>query len=375
MLKEMTVAELEKRMADIVTEIDDEDADLDALENEAKEIKEELEERKNVELKKNEIRSKVANGEGKVERTFVEEEKPQMTMTEIRNSDAYINAYANYVKTNDDKECRTLLSTNVEGGVVPVPEYLEGYIRTAWEKSGLMNLVRKTFIRGNVKIGFELSADGAVIHEEGGNAIDPENLTFGTVILVPKSIKKLIKISDEALDLTGREFLDYLYDELVYQISKKAEEMIVDLIIKAPTTATEEAVSVAEIDAELGVGTIATALGYLNAEASNPVIVTTRANWSALKVASYNNHFSVDPFEGLPVYFASATAMQGASLIVGDFGIGVHANFPNGAEIEIKFDDKTDMASDLVNILGRQFVGMALVTDKAFVRVMGSESE
>lgn len=374
MLKEKTVAELEKRMADIVTELDDENADLDALENEAKEIKEELEERKNVELKKNEIRSKVANGEGIVERTFVEEEKPAMTNKEIRNSDAYINAYANYIKTNDDKECRVLLSENVDG-VVPVPTYLEGFIRTAWERSGLMNLVRKTFIRGNVQIGFELSADGAVIHEEGGKAIDPENLTFGTVMLVPVSIKKLIKISDEALDLAGREFLDYLYDELVYQISKKAEEMIVDLIIKAPTTATEEAVSVTEIDVELGIGTIATALGYLNAEATNPVIVTTRQNWSALKVASYNAQYSVDPFEGLPVYFASASAMQGASLIVGDFGIGVHANFPNGADIDIKFDDRTDMASDLVNILGRQFVGMGLVTDKAFVRVMGSVSE
>ena len=75
MLKEMTREELEKRMSEIATEVDDEEADLDALEAEAKEIKEELEERKTLELKKAEIRSKVALGEGAVVETFEEEER------------------------------------------------------------------------------------------------------------------------------------------------------------------------------------------------------------------------------------------------------------------------------------------------------------
>ena len=55
--------------------------------------------------------------------------------------------------------------------------------------------------------------------------------------------------------------------------------------------------------------------------------------------------------------------------IVGDLGIGAQANFPNGQEIEIKFDDKTKMEYDLIRILGREFVGHAVVAPKAFCKI------
>ena len=56
--------------------------------------------------------------------------------------------------------------------------------------------------------------------------------------------------------------------------------------------------------------------------------------------------------------------------IVGDLGIGEQANFPNGQEIEIKFDDKTKMEYDLIRILGRQYVGHAVVAPKAFAKIV-----
>ena len=77
----------------------------------------------------------------------------EKTLEEIRSSKEYINAFANYIKTGDDSECRALLTTNVTGGQVPVPQVVEERIRTAWENTGLMDLVRKTYVRGNVKIG------------------------------------------------------------------------------------------------------------------------------------------------------------------------------------------------------------------------------
>ena len=368
MIKEMTSQELEKRMSEIATEIEDENADLDALEEEAKEIKSELEERKSIETKKAEIRSQVALGQvGSVIEKVEEREMP--TNTEVRNSQAYINAFANYIKTNDDTECRTLLSENVDG-VVPVPVYVEGRIRTAWEKSGIMNLVKKTFIRGNIKIGFELSATDAEIHVEGSGPIQQEELTFGIVTMIPQSIKKWVQISDEALDLAGQEFLDYIYDELTYKIAQKAEEVLLGLIKDAPTAADATHVSVGELEEDLTAGSVIKALGLLNSDASNPVIVTTRANWAALKVAALDANYPFDPFQGLTVYFASETAMNGMSMIVGDFGLGAQANFPNGTEMQIKIDDKTNMTEDLVNILGRMFIALGLVTEKAFVRVV-----
>lgn len=370
-INKMTIEELEERKAAIVAELDSPEADLDALEEEVRAIKAELETREKAEAKKAEIRSAVATGEGKTVETIEETRGEEtMTLTEIRNSEEYINAFANYLKNNDDSECRALLSTNVQNGVVPVPEYIEGRIRTAWEQSGIMSLVRKTFVRGNLKIGFELSASGAVVHTEGGPAIDPETLTFGIVTLIPQSIKKLIQVSDEALDLAGREFLDYLYDELMYQITKKAEAELIKLIIEAPAAATAQSVGVPVVNAEsLTIASIIEAEGKLSGEATNAVIATTRANAAALKAAALSASYAIDPFDGMNVVYVSETDLDGAFAIVGDFGLGAHANFPNGAEIQIKFDDHTDMARDLVNILGRMFVGFGLVADKAFVKI------
>ena len=51
---------------------------------------------------------------------------------EIRNSKEYINAYAEYIKTGDDRECRALLTENVGTGTVPVPEIVYDIVKTAW---------------------------------------------------------------------------------------------------------------------------------------------------------------------------------------------------------------------------------------------------
>ena len=116
-----------------------------------------------------------------------------MTEVEIRSSKEYLDAYANYLKTGKDDECRALLSKNATGGQVPVPAYVEDRIKTAWDRVELMGLVRKTYIRGNLNVGFELSADPALIHTEGSAANSEEALTFGIVELKSESIKKWIE--------------------------------------------------------------------------------------------------------------------------------------------------------------------------------------
>ena len=191
-IKEMTIDELMERRSAIVAELEAPEADLDALESETRSINEEIERRKAAEKQREEIRNAVKDGAGEVVQK-IETEERKMTNEEIRSSKEYINAYANYIKTGKDDECRSLLTTNVAGGYLPVPTIIEGRIRTAWERSGLMDLVRKTYVRGNLKIGFELSADAAVIHTEGSTAPSEESLTFGVVTLTPESIKKWIE--------------------------------------------------------------------------------------------------------------------------------------------------------------------------------------
>ena len=375
-IKEMTVEELMERRAAIGAEIDAPEADLDALEAEARSINEEIENRKAAEEKRNEIRKSVAQGDGEIKETFEIEERKEMTLEEIRSSKEYENAFAEYLKTGKDDECRAALLTANVSGQVPVPTYVEDRIRTAWQKLGLMDLVRKTYIKGNLKVGFELSADGAVIHTEGSAAPSDETLTFGVVELKPESIKKWIKISDEAMDLKGTEFLDYIYDEITYRIAKKAQEQLIAKITACTASATASTAGVGVVAGTPSVGLVAQAIGKLSDEAANPVVVMNKGSWAQFKAAQYAASYAVDPFEGLPVYFENTLPAYTASgttgstwMIVGDFGQGAQANFPNGDEITIKFDDLALAEADLVKIVGREYVGLGVVADKAFCKI------
>ena len=374
--KEMTIEQLEERKAAIVTEIDAPEADLNALEEEVRGINAELEARKNEAAKRAEIRAAVAQGEGVTVQKIETEERKIMTNAEIRNSHEYNVAYANYIKTGNDAECRALLTENVSG-TVPVATYVEGRVRTAWDREGIVSRVRKTFMKGNVKIGYEISATGAIVHTEAANsAVTEETLTLGIVNLVPQSIKKWISISDEVYDLAGEEFLDYIYDELTYRIAKKLADAIVADIEACGTASTGSLPAVPKITATtVTLGLVAQALAQLSDEAANPVIMMNKTTWGEFKAAQAAGNYGYDPFEGLPVVFNDTIAAFSAATtgvtyaIVGDLGVGAQANFPNGQQIEIKFDDKTKMEYDLIRILGREYVGHAVVAPKAFAKI------
>ena len=304
-----------------------------------------------------------------------------MTNEEIRNSKEYIAAYASAIRKQDDNfsECRALLTENTTNGTVPVPEVVYEIIKNAWDREGIMRRVRKLYVKGNIKVGFEISGTAAAVHTEGGAAVSEETLVLGTVEIVPSSIKKWISVSDEVLDIgmgDGEEFLRYIYDELTYRIAKKAVDELLALIVAADTASTTTAVGLpVYTSTTVSVGLAAQALALLSDQAANPIIVMNKATWGDFKAAQYANKFSVDPFEGLDVEFNntipsfSAATTGDTYMIVGDFAEGAIANFPNGEDITIKVDDKTEMAKDLVRVLGRQYVGLGIVGPDAFVRI------
>ena len=373
-IKNISAEECEARIAEIRSEMNAEDADLEALSAEVDAI----EERNSLLIKAEEERkalaSKVANEQTV---TIIEERKENQKMEniEIRNTPEYIDAFAEYIKSEDDKECRSLLTENVSGDVA-VPELVYDIVKTAWENEEIMSLVRHTYIKGNLKVGFEISGDPAVIHTEGGDPVTEEELVLGTVTLVPASIKKWISVSDEVMDMRGEEFLRYIYDELTHRIAKKAADTLIGIIAASPATSTATAPAVPSIDvAAIAIDTIANAIGNLSDEASNPVIVMNKGTWSAFKAVQYANGFSVDPFEGLRVVFNDslktfATASDGdVFAIVGDFGQGAIANFPNGDDIKFKFDENSLAEADLVKIIGRKYVALGVVAPNAFVNL------
>ena len=377
-IKDMTMADVEARLAEIATEIPDATEErLAELETET----DELNARKSAIAaeaeKRQAVLDKIASEkEGNViEKEELPEERAKENTMEIRNSAEYINAYAEYIKTENDTECRALLSENATNGTIPVPEFVYDVVKTAWNREGITARVRKAYVKGNLKVGFEISATAATQHAEGV-AVDEETLVLGTVTLVPKSIKKWISISDEALDLRGEAFLRYIYDELTYQIAKKAADLLIAEIEACGTASTTTCVGVPAITTTaISLGTIASAMGELSDEAANPVIMMNKGTWAAFKAVQAAGNYGYDPFEGLPVLFNNtiksftAASTGDTVVIVGDLEQGALMNFPNGQEMSFKVDDLTLAASDLVRIIGREFVGIGVVAPNAFVKV------
>ena len=382
--KDMEMTALEQRIAAIKDEAQslgesDEDLEkLEALKEERTKINQEIEARRAAEAERRKAAEEIEKGAGTEMNEAPEERTKHMDNMEIRNTKQYIDAYAEYIKTGKDEECRSLLTENVSGQV-PVPEFVYDIVKTAWERDGITRLVKKSYVRGNLKVGFEISASGATVHTEGQAGPSEEALVLGIITLLPKNVKKWISVSDEALSLRGESFLRYIYDELTYQIAKKAAEELLDKIIACGTVSTNtptSSVAVPKITSTtLSVSLVAQALGQLSDEAANPVAVMNKATWAGIKAAQAANNFNYDPFEGLPVVFnnhipAFSVATTGVTyMIVGDFEQGALANFPEGEEIKFTFDDITLATDDMVKIIGKEYVAIAPVAPYAFAKV------
>ena len=367
-------------LAEIREKLDDPEVETEELEARSAEL---LEERAGIVAEIEKAEAAIAEEKRAMEDVIAQtqtieiekREEPKMADMEIRNTKEYIDAYAEYLKSGEDAECRSLLTENASG-TIPVPEMVYDIVKTAWEKDGIVSRVRKAYIKGNLKVGFEISGSDATVHTEG-QEVSEETLVLGTVNIVPKSIKKWVSISDEALDLRGESFLQYLYDELAYRIAKKAADELISKINACGTVSTTTCVGVPKITSTtISVGLVAQAMGNLSDEAANPVVMMNKATWSAFKAAQYSGGFDVDPFEGLPVVFNNTiTAFNAATTgvtyaIVGDLEQGALMNFPNGEGIDFKFDDMTLANYDLVRVIGRELVGIDVVAPNAFVKLV-----
>lgn len=390
-----SLEELEERKAQIA-EAEEEEKKADEVEEKKEETPEVPKEEK---ISPEEERSLIRDTENLEKRSVSNQEfrsverKDEMkeNKVELRNTKEYIEAFANYIKTGEAKELRALITTQGyatgNSATVEVPDMVYDIVKTAWEREDLMRRVRTISVKGNLKVQFEVSASGAAVHTEGAAAADEESLVLGVVTLTPQSIKKWISISDEVVDMRGEEFLRYIYDELTYRIAKKCADILVGKIAALPDTLTPNSdgvydeVSAASISKAPALGLVAEAIANLSDETRNITIVMNKLTYANFKAAQYAAGYPIDPFEGADVVFNNTLpAYDTASeddvyLIVGDFDYGSLANYPNGDDINIKFDDTTLMTADLVRILGRRFVAAEPVADKSFTLITKPAAE
>ncbi|MBQ1297724.1 MAG: phage major capsid protein, partial [Clostridiales bacterium] len=357
-------------------------AEQTEIEARDKELREMAEERKALEARKLELeaeeRAAAKLNENPAAGTEIVPEnrkETKMEVKELRNTPEYIDAFAQAIK-GDDSALRSILTENAVSGEIPIPEFAEERIRTAWETDEILNRVGKTYVKGNLKIGFEISGSDAVIHLEGGEAPDEEELHLGVVTLIPQSIKKWITVSDEALDMKSQEFVDYIYDELGHRIAKAAADIVVAKIAALPQTSTATTPYAALVKLAPSATTMVNAVANLSDEAVNNVAIMNKLTWADFKSITTGDGYPLqDPFAGLVVLFNnslpaySAASEDDVYAIVGDLGTGFRANFPNGEEIKIKVDDLSLAEADLVKFVGRKYVALEAVAPGRFTLI------
>lgn len=370
---EMTVEELEARQAEIAgmstEEATTEEIDARAAELEA--IRDELQARANAAAKAEAERQAVAEGAGETKEEVREEKR--MENLEMRNTPEYVNAFADYIKTGNDHECRTMLTETVSG-TVPVPAFVEDIVKTAWEKNELLSRISKTNFRGNLKVPFEKAADGAYVHTEGTTGLTEENLEIGIVTLTPNNIKKWIRISDEVVAMGGESFVRYIYEEITYRILNKLVSELVAKVVAADASNGATSIGVPVLKQAPGVMTVADATSKLSEDARDLCIVINRLSEQSFNAAFAQANFAIDPYAGLPRIYTSALGAystlseNGVYGFVGDLS-ALQANYPEGEGIVIKWDDLSEAEDDLVKIVGRQYVGYGITAPGKLVKL------
>lgn len=361
-MKYKTLAEIETRKAAILSEMEQEGADLDALKKEMDELRENAQQIREAAAKAEETRKAIASGAAGINVGETRKaETATKTLDEIRASKEYVDAYARYIQSEDDRELRALLSTNAPAnGQVPVPALVDPIIKTAWEKDTILSRVNKTSFKGNLQSSFERAADPAYEHLEGTTAITEQDLTLGVVELKPKNIKKFIRVSDEVIATGGEAMVSYVYRELTYRVLKLLKEKCIADIAGASTSHSGSAVGIPKIEGAPDLTVVVNAEAELSDEAENVVVIINRKSTAAFNQARVAGNFAIDPYDGLPVLYTSALpAYSSASdnavwMIVGDLN-GEHVNYPEGEGVITKYDDVTEAEADMVKIHGRQY--------------------
>lgn len=325
-----------------------------------------------------ELRTAVAEGEVETRSitTFEEEVTPVKTIEEIRASQEYVDAYANWIRTGSDREVRSLL-TELADGTVPVPSIVSDFINNAWEKLVLSARANEMFVPGIVRVPYEVSATDADVHEEGADAPSAEDLVLGTVDLTPITIKKWIKVSDEALAMSSADLLRYVIDEITYKIFQFLDQGVVAAIEASSLTAS--------VDKELGFDSIFAGLAELADGAANPVVIMNKAvffnGFMSLKDDANRPIYNIVSENGAPRYYLNGVEVLFSSAmdtdtttegkvyaIVGDMA-GFTINYVDGRDVKIITDPYSLAEEDMVKIVGSIKVGLGVTKPGYFAKI------
>lgn len=225
--------EIEKRLAEIKVELENDNADIDALEKEVKEL---TEERKAIQEKierRKEIMANIVSGEGTIITDFIpnkEERKfENITKEEILETPEYRSAFLKKLlgKPLTAAEERAYTSAdNSAGAVIPTQTASELFDKMV-AIAPMINEITLLRVAGNVKFAIENVRDAATRHTEN-DAVTPAGDSLAYVTLAGYEYIKVIRISKTVQTMAINAFENWLTDMLAEDIAVAIENAIIN---------------------------------------------------------------------------------------------------------------------------------------------------
>lgn len=231
-IKNMTIDQIEARMAEIRTEMDAEGADITALTAEVRAMNDRKEELRKAEDARKELRSMVAAGDGKTVHEFKPKEHEDRTFG--IDSVEYRNAYLKNLQGKELTEIERRAFTVASGATATITaNRIMDVVRDhAW----LLERCTTIYANGKIEYYIEGTNNEAEDHTENA-AITPAADTLTKITLTPAEITKMIQVSAASSALSIDAFEGWLADQLGKAIARKINSKIITAMMASAASA------------------------------------------------------------------------------------------------------------------------------------------
>lgn len=274
--------EIEARLAAIRNEMESPNADLDALTEEVRSLKEELRGIDETAEKRAKLRQAVAGGEGTVVRSFAQ----PAASNEVFGVDTeeYRTAWLKRMQGKDLNAVEQRAYTVANGAISRL--VVNDIMSVVRDHAPFMERITMVYSGAKITYYVEGTNEAAADHTENA-AITAAGDTLTAVELTPAEIVKLVQVSDAAQQMSIPVFNAWLAGMLGEAIARKINEKIVTAITNAATSAG------ASVDA----ATVQTLLGSVKGDGV-AIACNRKTLYTKLLPIQDNSKSSIVKFEG-----------------------------------------------------------------------------
>lgn len=380
----MTITEINARLAAIRTEMDNEGADLDALEKEARGLLAEKDKLEKQAQTRGRILTAIGGGQGSVIRCGGEEPEA-LTPEQIRESDEYRKAYLTSLmgKPLTDQQRTVITTGSGSAGMAMATTTANKIMSLVKEMVPFVNDITLLSVNGNVRFAVESTRTKGAKHTQGA-AIDAEDIALTEITLGAYEITKLVQISQSVATMTIDAFESWLVDMLAQSIADRINYVILfgtgtgegKGVDKAITwTDGTNQVKVGKTDA-LSVNNVLALVGMLDGKYDRTAkfIMSKRTLITDFVPLMDKNKNNVVTQEGKNYYVQGYPVIVEDSVPLHDAYLGslkaVIGNMPQAATIKHGFDLDTNSEK----YLGAAMFDCTISDTKAFVKLTKAAS-